>query len=262
MASGEAVQPGQGNSGPPPGAPEPDGGSSELHRVPQEIRDVSFPVSVRGYERRAVDAYVSRVTGVIEELEATRSPEAAVREALEQVGAQTKGVLQQAGETAEEIIVSARREAEESTARARTEAEDVVAQATTEADETLARSKAEAEKTAEQSRKEAAERLRRSREEVAALRQEAETHLRALHADTEAVREERRQLLDDIRGLSARVEELASAADARFPPRVPAAEAEEGEPAPQPEAESEPSEVANPSDAGVTPASRRRARRT
>src|SRR2546421_11687241 len=36
--------------------------------VPQDILDVSFPVAVRGYDRRAVDAYRERVNRVIPEL--------------------------------------------------------------------------------------------------------------------------------------------------------------------------------------------------
>ena len=50
--------------------------------VPPEIRGVSFPVARRGYERSAVDTYVARVIDLIDDLEATRSPEAAVKHAL------------------------------------------------------------------------------------------------------------------------------------------------------------------------------------
>jgi hypothetical protein len=41
--------------------------------------------------------------------------------------------------------------------------------------------------------------------------------MRELHVDTEAVWEERRELLDDIRGIAARLEELTGVAAARFP---------------------------------------------
>jgi DivIVA domain-containing protein len=187
---------------------EPDESGSE---VPVDIREVSFPVSVRGYDRGAVDAYVTRVNRLIAELEVTRSPEAAVKQALEQVGEQTSGILQRAGETAEEIAAAARQKAEESTARARKEAEETVAKARRDAEETLGRAKAEA-----------AEHLKRSGEEVTALREEAEARLRELHADTETIWEERRELLDDIREIAARVEEAANGADARFPLREPA----------------------------------------
>ena len=63
--------------------------------------------------------------------------------------------------------------------------------------------------------------------------------MRELHADTEAIRQERRALLDDIRGIAARVQEAASGADARFPPREPAESAEKRVPKHELEAESE-----------------------
>ena len=46
-----------------PAAFEQEDGFSDLrHYVPQDIINVSFPVSVGGYDRRAVDAYIKRVT--------------------------------------------------------------------------------------------------------------------------------------------------------------------------------------------------------
>src|SRR5207244_2203789 len=108
------------------GAQEEGFGFSGLQdQVPAEIRDVSFPNAVRGYDRQAVDAYVKQVNRVIAELEVSRSPQAAVRHALDQVGEQTSGILQRARETAEEIITSARTEADETTVHANTEAEKI-----------------------------------------------------------------------------------------------------------------------------------------
>ena len=244
MASGEPAEPEQSGGELSPGSPEQGGGSNELRGVPADIREASFRVSVRGYDRRAVDAYVTRVSRLIAEREVSRSPETAVRHALEQVAEQTSGILQRVGETAEEIAAGARQKAEESSARAKDEAEETVAKATTEADGLLGRSKAEAETMLAHSRKETAERLQRSQEEIAALREEAEARMRALHADTEAIREQRRELLHDIRELAARVEETASAADTRFPPREPAESAQEGMLATEPEAETEVSGIA------------------
>jgi DivIVA domain-containing protein len=195
--------------------------------VAAEIRDVSFPGSVRGYDRQAVDAYVARVNALIAELDVSHSPEAAVRHALAQVGEQTSSLLQRAGETAEEVIVGARQEAEETTARAQAEAKETIATAKAEAGEILERSKREAETTAAQSRTEAAERLQRSQEEVAALREEAEARLHELDDDTEGIRQQRRLLLDDLRGIAAKVAETASIAEARFPPRGPTESPEE-----------------------------------
>ena len=228
MVSGEPLDPGQTDSGGSPASPEESGDSTERRGVPREIGDVSFAVSVRGYDRGAVDAYVSRVQHLVAELEVTRSPEAAVKQALERVGEQTKGILERVGETAEQITVAARQDAEESTAAAKQEAEDIVANAKAAAAESIASSKAEAEATVAQARKEAAEHRQRAKDEVAALREEAEARMRELHADTETIQHERGQLLDDVREIAARVEGVASAADARFPPPKAVEQAEEG----------------------------------
>ena len=204
---------------PSPGVGEQGGGSDESGRVPAEIREVSFPVSLRGYDRRAVDAYVARVNSLISELEAARSPEAAVKHALEQIAQQTSGILEHAGETAEEIAVSARQQAEDTTAGAKNEAEQIVAKATTDADELLGRSKDEAETILAQARTEAAEHRQRVQDEVSALQEKAEERLRRFQTDTESVREERRTLLDDLREIAARVEAATNEADQRLPPR-------------------------------------------
>jgi DivIVA domain-containing protein len=178
-------------------------------RVPAEIRDVSFPAAVRGYDRRAVDAYVKRVNRVIAELEVGRSPQAAVRNALDRVGAQTSGILQQAREAAEEITTSAAAEAEETTGRAKAEGEQIVVTARTKAEEVLTRS-----------RSEAAERAQQEEKRLQALREQAESHLRELKADTEGVWQERGALVDEIRELARRLEEAANAAAGRFPDRA------------------------------------------
>ncbi len=256
MVSGVPAEPDQSKSELPPDSPDQGGVSTELRHVPAEIRDVAFRVSVRGYERAAVDAYVTRVQHLIAELEVTRSPEEAVKHALEQVGEQTRGILERAGETVQEITVAARQEADERTAHAKGEAEDIVAKAKTEGEQILSRSKAEAEATIGQSRKEAAEHLQRTEAQAAALREEAEARMSELHADTEAIREERGQLLKDIREIAARVEEAASGADARFPPREPA-DTEKSVPEHELGSESEQRSVATAEDSHDGKSSRR-----
>jgi DivIVA domain-containing protein len=209
---------------------EPEGRAT----VPPDVRDASFPVSRRGYDRGAVDAYVERVNGLIDELEAARSPEAAVKQALREVGVKTSSILEHAGQTAEEITLAARQTAEAETARAQKEADDLVANAGKAADELLRRARTEAEAMRAQAQAEAQESLQRTEEEVTRLREEADARLRELQADTEAVRTERRELVGDIRELGERVERAAQGAEERFPPREAANSAQE----PMPEAES------------------------
>jgi cell division septum initiation protein DivIVA len=89
---------------------------------PLAIVDADFPSALRGYDRVAVDEYVRQTRQLVAELQATRSPEAAVRRALERVGEQISGILQRAHETAEQITAQSRREAEERLEQARAEA--------------------------------------------------------------------------------------------------------------------------------------------
>ena len=93
---------------------------------PLSIVDANFPSALRGYDRVAVDAYVRQTRQLVAELQATRSPEAAVRRALERVGEQISGILQRAHETAEQITAQSRGEAEDRLEEARAEAVQIV----------------------------------------------------------------------------------------------------------------------------------------
>jgi len=212
--------------------------------VPRDILDVSFPVAVRGYDRRAVDAYIKRVNRVIAELKVRSSPPAAVRHALEQAEEKAQGLLRAAREAGEEITTSAQHEAEQNTANAKAEAAELlvntsadadrikaeadqlianatmeadaaVAKAQSEADELRADAKAQTESIVARAQAEADERLRRLKEELAALREEAETRRGEIQADTDAVWNERRELLEDVRRMAAGLVDLANAAAAR-----------------------------------------------
>ena len=266
-----------------PAAPDREQRFSELrHYVPTDLLDVSFPVSVRGYDRRAVDAHIKRVNRVIAELKVRSSPPAAVRHALEQAGEKVQGLLQAAREAAEEITASARLEAEESTARAkaetaelvvntsaeadrvkaeadelianaRTEADDAVAKAKAEADGILADASAEAQASLARSRAEADERLQQLQEELASLQAQAEARMREIRADTEAIWKERRELLEDIRGMASGLVDSADAAAARFPSREPVGPEEEMQ-EPQAGDETEPPGVATDESTRAMPA--------
>jgi uncharacterized coiled-coil DUF342 family protein len=93
-------------------------------------------------------------------------------------------------------------------------------------------------------RHEAAEHLQRTRDEVTTLREEAEARLGELHADTESVRHDRGELLDEIRDFAARVEEVARAAEKRFPQRATGKAPAADEPEAGPEADA--TDVAEP----------------
>jgi DivIVA domain-containing protein len=123
-------------------ADDPPGGPEERRRmmsatlprdVPDEeiagVRDVSFPIVMRGYERAAVDAYVTRVNRIIAELQVSRSPQSAIRHALDQVGEETRGILERAHDTAEDITARSRSQAADRVDSAEREARALVAEA-------------------------------------------------------------------------------------------------------------------------------------
>jgi DivIVA domain-containing protein len=227
------------------------GGLMRTH-VPAEIRNASFPVAVRGYERRAVDSYIERVNRVIAELEVTRSPQAAVRHAVERVGEQTKAILDEARESAERIIGTARAEADEIVGKAKAEAAELVVDASTEADrlrgegeQLMSRTRAEADEIVARAQADAAEHMRQSEEELTRLRESAQARMRDLQADTAGVWNERTELLADIEQLATRLKEAAGAAAARFSPEEPEETPAEEDVAEEPahEAETEPAAV-------------------
>lgn len=248
--------------------------SSELqYYVPQDIIDVHFPASVRGYDRDAVDDYVKRVNRVIAELKVRGSPPAAVRHALEQAEGKVQGLLRAAREAADEITASARREAQENTARvkaeaveltvqtsaaadrvkgeadayaasARKKADDTVARAKSDADGLVTAAKEEAQSILTRTQAEADERLRGLKEELAALQEQADTRRREVQADTEAVWKERHELLEDIRRMAAGLVDLTEAAAARIQ-RGGLAEPQEDLPEPDTADEIEPRGVAS-----------------
>ncbi|MGH2890619.1 MAG: hypothetical protein ACRDNJ_13440 [Solirubrobacteraceae bacterium] len=87
--------------------------------------DAEFPTVLRGYDRLAVDDYVRDTRRLVAELQATRSPEAAVRRALERVGEQISGILQRAHETAGQIAAQSRVDAENRLEQSRAEAIEI-----------------------------------------------------------------------------------------------------------------------------------------
>ncbi len=169
---------------------------AELPRDPvAQVANVEFPLVLRGYEREAVDEYIRETTQLVAELHATRSPEGAVRRALERVGEQVSDILARAHETAEQITNQSRGEAEERLMRARSESEILERDAR----ELASRLEAEARQRAE------------TRE------RNAEARVRELDAEVERIWSERDRIVADVRKLSEDLADLGAAAQTRFP---------------------------------------------
>jgi DivIVA domain-containing protein len=169
---------------------------SELPHDPvSAVADVDFPLVLRGYDREAVDDYVRRTTHLVAELASTRSPEAAVRRALERVGEQVSSILARAHETAESITSQSRSEAEERLMQARAESEEL-----------------------ERDAHALADRLQRESEQKAReLERAAELRVQELDAEVDRIWAERDRIVSDVRKLSEELSELAGVAATRFP---------------------------------------------
>jgi cell division septum initiation protein DivIVA len=89
------------------------------------LREASFPLAVRGYDRRAVDEFVEELRTVVADLEAHQTREGVVQKALDELGEETAGILQRAHETADEIAARSRAQADGRLQRAEREAEIV-----------------------------------------------------------------------------------------------------------------------------------------
>ena len=94
-----------------------------------QVREVAFPIALRGYDRESVDAYVKRVNRLIADLAASRSPEAAIRRALDKVGEETSGILQRAQQTANEITERSRASADDRVREAERQARELTIKA-------------------------------------------------------------------------------------------------------------------------------------
>jgi DivIVA domain-containing protein len=97
--------------------------SQRLASASERLREVSFPLAVRGYDRGAVDDFVDAVRTLVAELEAHQTPEGVVQKALDEVGVETASILQRAHETADEITSRSRAQADDRVQRAQEEAD-------------------------------------------------------------------------------------------------------------------------------------------
>ena len=175
--------------------------TAPLSQLPDDpvasVANEDFPVVLRGYDRVAVDAYVKHVSQVVAELHASRSPESAVRRALERVGEEVSEILMRAHQTAEQLTAQSRSEAEDRLMRAREEADEL---------------------------------LREAHQKAEEITRDAERRARELDSEVDHIWGERDRIIDDVRKLAEELGTLASSAATRFP--AAPAEEESAETAP------------------------------
>lgn len=225
-------------------------GAAERDRRVQELRNTDFPAAMRGYDRGAVDRYVTQVNRLIAELEIASSPESAVRHALQEVSEETRDLLQRAHQTAEDIAARSRAKADDRLDRAEREADDVRSSAEREAAEIRAHAEREAERLRESAERDAAQlretttgemtqlrettmrdtqQLQASAQREAAelrtsaqretdeMRGAAEARVRELSQNAETIWRERRRLIEDMRAVGEQLVAIGEAEARRFP---------------------------------------------
>ncbi len=89
----------------------------------ERLREVNFPMVVRGYHRQSVDLFIAELLEVVEDLESHQTREGVVQKALGELGEETAGILQRAHETADDITARSRADADDRLQRAEREAE-------------------------------------------------------------------------------------------------------------------------------------------
>ena len=182
-------------------------------RGAQALREASFPISWRGYDRSEVDRFLGETAEWVEGLVLQGGDATIVQRQIGRVGEQTAEILGLAEETARRMRTEAADEIEQIRAAARDEA----ARARAEADSHARRVRAEAEQEAERAREELEQELRSHRVEAAAkvskmlsdasrkaelIVEEALRRRNRLRSATEQLKRDRTQILDDAGALA------------------------------------------------------------
>ena len=194
-----------------------------------EVSGVEFSGSRRGYDRAEVDQYVERVTRIVVELEAMRSPDAVIERALADVGEETSAILRRARKAAEEIIADAdeharnrldqaeqqahevREQADRYGASTRSDADQALGEARSQGEQTLADARAHAKQVGDQATTEA----KRRRDDTDRYHAQVSEHVEQLALDRHRLVEDLRKLADQFHRTADRALEQIPAIDGR-----------------------------------------------
>jgi DivIVA domain-containing protein len=183
-----------------------------------ELTGVEFSSSRRGYDRDEVDRYVERVSRIVVELEAMRSPDAVIERALADVGEETSAIIRRAREAAEEIIADAEAEARRQLEAAEAQGREVREHA----DRYSAQVRAEAEKALSDARARAQEVGTEAAADARRTREEADEYHERVGDHVEQLAQERHRLIEDVRALADNFHRAADRALEALPlPRQP-----------------------------------------
>jgi DivIVA domain-containing protein len=194
------------------------GNADERDKKLSDVRDVDFPIALRGYDRAAVDRYVQQVNTLIAELEISSSPESAVKHALEEVSEETRGILERAHETASGVTARSRAAADDRLQQAEREAAEAREAAARDAREARETARREAQELRETTERELQQLRGTAQRQVEQLQAEAQARVQKLDHHAETIRRERQRLINDVRALGQQLLETADAAVASIPP--------------------------------------------
>ncbi len=178
-----------------------------------EVTDVDFSSSRRGYDRADVDQYVERVSRIVVELEAMRSPDAVIERALADVGEETSAILRRARKAAEEIIADAESHADDRSAQAESQAR----QLREDADRYNAKVRAEAEQVLGDARAEADQIRSQAEADASRTRDVADRYQHQVGSHIEQLAQERHRLIEDLRKLADQFHRTADRALEQIP---------------------------------------------
>lgn len=186
-----------------------------------QIRAVTFTTARRGYEKREVETFLSKVADWLETGGEDEARAQLVKRELERVGKKTATVLSAAEESAEQLRADAEREAAEILSRTEAEIKKLRA-AADEYDQSTRRGADEyAKKTRGSADQDAAQTRAEAQKDAREMIQSAESKARRIvdegtkrRADIEAViadlRERRNQVLGQVDTLAAKLKETAA----------------------------------------------------
>ena len=178
-----------------------------------DVTGVEFSSSRRGYDRDEVDQYVERVSRIVVELEAVRSPDAVIERALADVGEETSAILRRARKAAEEIIGAAEEHASSRAEQAEAQAQQV----RDEADRYSERVKADSDRLAAEARAQAQQTAEQAAADANRRRDEADRYQAQVSAHIEQLSHERHGLIEDLRKLADQFHRTADRAVEQIP---------------------------------------------
>jgi DivIVA domain-containing protein len=191
-----------------------------------EVSGIDFSSSRRGYDRAEVDQYVERVSRIVVELEAMRSPDAVIERALADVGEETSAILRRARKAAEEIIADAEEHARGRLASAEQQARELREQADryaagvkSDGDQTLAAARAKSDETLSDARAQAQQIGEQAAAEAKRKRADADRYHAEVTAHIEQLALDRHRLIEDLRKLADQFHRTADRAVEQIPSR-------------------------------------------